>query len=109
MSRATGRIHLSAITDDQGGYVDNQTSRLYRFLRENTGKAYTGVQLDVDFFHQHRARNTSTRKSEINAQVDPSVEWICHWSAKVNPADPKSACTTLQSFEVRAGVGRLER
>jgi alkaline phosphatase D len=26
-----------------------------------------------------------------------------------DPADPKSACTTLQSFEVRAGVGRLER
>jgi hypothetical protein len=26
-----------------------------------------------------------------------------------DPADPKSACTTLRSFEARAGVGRLER
>lgn len=80
MSRETGRIHLSYITDDQGGYLDNQTSRLYRFLREHTGTVYTGRQLDVDTFYQHRARNTSTRKSEINCQVDPRVEWIRHWT-----------------------------
>ena len=71
-------MNLGRITTDQGEYADTAAGRLYRWLRANTGRWYTGQDMDVTFYAEHRCRAASTRKSEICHQVDPRTEWIEH-------------------------------
>ena len=96
-------MHLSLITDDEGHYLDNLTSRFYRFLRENHEKIYTLKDLTVTHFEQHGVMNVSTRRSEINAQLNPAAEWLRHWKGRSNPADPKSKIVNFYQFVFTGG------
>ena len=71
-------MNLGRITTDLGEYANTAAGRLYRWLRERTGSWVTGADMDVMYFHEHRCRAASTRKSEIDHQVDPRVEWVEH-------------------------------
>ena len=67
------------IATDDGEYTDaTAAGRLYQWFRERTGTWFTGQQMDYDHYSEHRCRAASTRKSGINQQVDPNVEWIEH-------------------------------
>ena len=71
--------NLGRIATDDGQYTAaTAEGRLYRWFRENTGEWISGVVMDVTRFEEHRCRNASTRKSGINQQVNPAVEWIAH-------------------------------
>ncbi len=71
-------MNAGRLFNDDGTVANTACGRLLQFLRKRSGHWFSGMDIDVKHFSEHNVRAASTRKSEINHQCDPRLEWIEH-------------------------------